>query len=35
MIIEKGNYKLYKGDCLEVMNSLVSLGVIYDKIRTW
>ena len=27
MIIEKRNYKLYNGDCLEVMNDLVGLGV--------
>lgn len=32
MIIEKGNYKLYNGDCLEVMDGLISLGVKFDAI---
>ena len=27
MLVDKGNYKLYKGDCLEVMDSLISLGI--------
>ena len=34
MIIDKGNYKLYKGDCLEVMDELISLGVKFDAINT-
>lgn len=34
MIIEKENYKLYNGDCLEIMNGLVSLGVKFDAIIT-
>lgn len=34
MIIDKGNYKLYKGDCLEVMDGLISLGVKFDAIIT-
>ena len=32
MVIDKGNYKLYKGDCLEVMDGLISLGVKFDAI---
>ena len=32
MIIDKGNYKLYKGDCLEVMDELISLGIKFDMI---
>ncbi len=32
MIIDKGNYKLYKGDCLEVMDGLIALGVKFDAI---
>ena len=34
MIIEKENYKLYKGDCLEVMSDIVSSGVKFDAIIT-
>ena len=34
MIIDKGNYKLYKGDCLEVMDGLIALGVKFDAIIT-
>lgn len=32
MLIDKGNYKLYKGDCLEVMDGLIALGVKFDAI---
>lgn len=32
MIIDKENYKLYKGDCLEVMDGLIALGVKFDMI---
>lgn len=32
MIIDKGNYKLYKGDCLEVMDGLIALGVKFDMV---
>lgn len=28
----EGNYKLFKGDCLEVMDGLISLGVKFDAI---
>lgn len=34
MIVDKGNYKLYQGDCLEVMDGLISLGVKFDAIIT-
>ena len=34
MIIEKENYKLYNGDCLGVMNNLVSSEVKFDAIIT-
>lgn len=34
MLIDKGKYKLYKGDCLEVMDGLISLGVKFDAIIT-
>ena len=34
MIIDKENYKLYKGDCLEVMDELISLGFKFDAIIT-
>ena len=34
MIIDKGNYKLYRGDCLEVMDGLIALGVKFDAIIT-
>ena len=32
MLIDKGNYKLYNGDCLEVMDGLIALGVKFDAI---
>ena len=32
MVIDKGNYKLYKGDCLEVMDELIALGIKFDMI---
>ena len=28
MIVEKENYKLYNGDCLEVMDLLIEQGII-------
>ena len=28
--MDKGNYELYKGDCLEVMDELIALGVKFD-----
>ncbi|EGT5564419.1 TPA: site-specific DNA-methyltransferase [Clostridioides difficile] len=34
MLIDRGNYKLYKGDCLEVMDGLIKLGVKFDAIIT-
>ena len=34
MMIEKENYKLYNGDCLGVMNNLVSSEVKFDAIIT-
>ena len=34
MIIEKGNYKLYNGDCLKVMDELIREGVKVDCILT-
>ena len=34
MIIDKGNYKLYNGDCLEVMDELIALGVKFDAVIT-
>lgn len=34
MIIDRGIYKLYKGDCLEVMDGLIALGVKFDAIIT-
>lgn len=34
MIVDKGNYKLYQGDCLEVMDRLIALGVKFDAIIT-
>ena len=34
MIIDREGYKLYKGDCLEVMDKLISLGVKFDAIIT-
>lgn len=32
MIIDNGRYKLYQGDCLEVMDGLIALGVKFDMI---
>ena len=34
MIVEKENYKLYQGDCLEVMDKLIEQGVKVDAIIT-
>lgn len=34
MLIDRGNYKLYKGDYLEVMDGLIKLGVKFDAIIT-
>lgn len=34
MVIDKGNYKLYQGDCLEVMDKLIKEDVIFDAIIT-
>ena len=34
MLIDKGNYKLYKGDCLEVMDRLIEEGVRADMVLT-
>ena len=31
-MIDEGKYKLYQGDCLEVMDELISLGVKFDMI---
>ena len=33
-MVEDGRYKLYQGDCLEVMDELISLGVKFDAIIT-
>ena len=33
-MIEDGRYELYQGDCLEVMDALISLGVKFDAIIT-
>ena len=33
-MIENGRYRLYQGDCLEVMDGLISLGVKFDAIIT-
>ena len=33
-MVEDGRYKLYQGDCLEVMDGLISLGVKFDAIIT-
>ena len=33
-MIDKGDYKLYKGDCLQVMDDLIELGVKFDAIIT-
>lgn len=32
MLIDKENYKLYNGDCLEVMDGFISLGVKFDMV---
>ena len=32
MLIDKGNYKLYKDDCLEVMDRLIEEGIKVDMI---
>ena len=34
MLIDKKNYKLYKGDCLEVMDKLIKEGVKVDMVLT-
>ena len=34
MIVEKENYKLYNGDCLEVMDELIKEGIKVDAIIT-
>ena len=34
MLIDKKNYKLYKGDCLEVMDRLIKEGVKVDMVLT-
>lgn len=34
MIVEKENYKLYNGDCLEIMDKLIEDGVVFDAIIT-
>ena len=34
MLIDEENYKLYKGDCLEVMNELIKQGIKVDMILT-
>ncbi len=34
MVIDKGDYKLYKGDCLNVLGGLKTLGVKFDAIIT-
>ena len=34
MIVDKGNYKLYQGDCLEVMDKLIEQGLKVDAIIT-
>ena len=33
-MIEDGRYRLYQGDCLEVMDGLISLGVKFDAVIT-
>ena len=33
-MVEKENYKLYLGDCLEVMDKLIEQGVVVDAIIT-
>ena len=32
MLIDKGNYKLYKDDCLEAMDRLIEEGIKVDMI---
>ena len=34
MVMDKWNYKLYKGDCLEVMDKLIEGKIIFDIIIT-
>ena len=34
MLIDRENYKLYKGNCLEVMNKLIEEEIIFDAIIT-
>ena len=34
MLIDKKNYKLYKGDCLEVMDKLIKEGIKVDMVLT-
>lgn len=34
MLIGRENYKLYKGDCLEIMNKLIEEEIIFDAIIT-
>lgn len=34
MIIEQENYKLYQGDCLEIMDKLINIGIKFDAIIT-
>ena len=34
MLIDKKNYKLYKGDCLEIMDRLIKEGVKVDMVLT-
>ena len=34
MLIDEGNYKLYKGDCLEMMDELIKEGVRIDMVLT-
>ena len=34
MIIETDRYKLYKGDCLEIMDKLIEEGIVFDAIIT-
>ena len=33
-MIKDGRYKLYNGECLEIMDGLISLGVKFDAIIT-
>ena len=34
MKIETDRYKLYNGDCLEIMDKLIEEGVVFDAIIT-